>query len=233
MSAFDGSFIWKFLPRELPYLPKTLEIWILSVLTALVLGAVAAAVRIKKIPVLNQLVRIFISYVRGTPVVAQLFLVYFGIRSALESIGIVVSSDHRLVFVIATYGLNMGAAVSENLRSAFLSIDHGQVEAADSLGMSGRKTFFRILLSQAMVVALPNFANIFVAALKNTSLAFSVGVVEMMKEGQLSAQVMQHYLEMYISLAIVYYVLYLIIMLVFRLVEKKAVPKYAVKGAAA
>ncbi len=230
MAIFNSKYIWEFLPKLLPYLPVTLEIWLLSVLAALVLGAAAAGIRIRKVPGLNGLIRLVISYVRGTPVIAQLFLIYFGLRSVLKSFGIDISSDYRMVFVIATYGLNMGAAVSENLRSAFLSVNKGQMEAAYTIGMTKFQAFIRIILPQAMIVALPNFSNISVAALKNTSLAFSVGVVELMNQGKMLGQIKQHFIEAYIALAIIYYLLYLIITCAFSLMEKRVDYKYGREG---
>jgi L-cystine transport system permease protein len=232
MKTFDSSYIVEFLPKLLPYLPFTLEIWLYSVLSALLLGALAAFIRIRKIPFLHEITRLIVSYVRGTPVISQLFLVYFGLRTLLESVGFVISSDYKMVFVILTYGLNMGAAVSENLRAAFDSVDKGQLEAAYSIGMTKQMTFMRVLFPQAMTVALPNFSNILVAALKNTSLAFSVGVIEMMKQGQMLGQTKQHFIEAYIALAIIYYLLYLVIVGCFRFVDFRVVHKYETRGVA-
>jgi L-cystine transport system permease protein len=124
-------------------------------------------------------------------------------------------------FVVFAYGISQGAAVSENLRSSFSSVGKGQLEAAYSIGMTGTAAYLWIMIPQALVVALPNFANLCMRTLKSTSLAFSVGVVEIMTMAQQMAATKMHLMESYVSLAIVYYALYLVIKFIFDRVEQK------------
>jgi L-cystine transport system permease protein len=157
---------------------------------------------------------------RGTPVITQLFLTYFAMPILLKNIGIDITRLPGIYFVVFTYAVYFGAGVSENLRSSLSSVGIGQAEAAYSLGMTEFTAFRRIIFPQMIMVALPNFANIFVRALKNTSLAFSVGVIEMMSMAQLLGSTKMHFTEAYISISIIYYVMYLIAIRIFNLLEK-------------
>lgn len=220
MRTFESTYVWTYLKLIIAYIPSTLEILAGSLILALILGTVVAVIRLNKVPVLSQIVRVVISFVRGTPVITQLFLIYFGIPQILKTAGIDVSGIPGFVFVIITYGFNIGAAVAENLRASFASIGKGQKEAAYTVGLNSFDTYRLIIIPQAMLVAIPNFSNIFVAALKNTSLAFSVGIVEMMSRARLLGGSSYHFLESYLAVAIIYYVMYLVISFAFKLLEK-------------
>jgi L-cystine transport system permease protein len=157
---------------------------------------------------------------RGTPIITQLFLTYFSLPILLKGINIDITRLPGIYFVILTYAVYFGAGVSENLRSSLAAVGSGQFDAAYSLGMTEFTAFRRIIFPQMVVVALPNFVNIFVRALKNTSLAFSVGVIEMMSMAQLAGSTYEHRLEAYISISIIYYALYIIIIRIFNMIEK-------------
>lgn len=220
MRTFEAKYIWKYLQLIINYIPATLEILAGSLILALLVGIFVAVIRLNKVPVLSQIIRVLVSYVRGTPVITQLFIIYFGFPQLLKSAGIDVTGVPGFYFVIITYGFNIGAAVAENLRAALASVSKGQKEAAYTVGLNSFDTYVLIILPQAMLVAIPNFSNIVVAALKNTSLAFSVGIVEMMSHAKLLGGSSYHFLESYISVAIIYYFMYLIISFVFRLIER-------------
>ena len=208
MKIFEWKYILIFLPKLLPMLPITLLIWILSVVGALILGAGFMVIREKKIPVLSQLVRVIMSIIRGFPPLTQLFVFYYGLPKLLSLVGIDVNDWAPLVFVVLAYALGQ-------------SVGKGQTEAAYSIGMTNRMAFFRVTLPQAMVVALPNFSNLCISTLKNTSIAFSVGVVEIVARANQLSGAMQHKMESYIALAIIYYVIYLFLKKGFNVLEKK------------
>ncbi|MDO4623082.1 MAG: amino acid ABC transporter permease [Eubacteriales bacterium] len=220
MRTFQAELVWKYLRLIIAYIPVTMKILVYSLLVAMIIGILAAVVRFKKIPVLSQIIRVLISYVRGTPVVTQLFIIYFGLPQILKNVGIDLTGIPGLWFVVITYGLNTGAAISENLRAALASVDKGQWEASHAIGLSGFQALRYIIMPQAMVVAVPNFSNIVVAALKNTSLAFAVGIVEMMTRAKLVSSSQHHLIEGYLAVAIIYYILYLILSFVFKHIEK-------------
>lgn len=220
MRTFEIKYVWTYVRLVVAYIPSTLEILVFSLLLALILGTIAAIIRLNRVPVLNPVIRVIMSFVRGTPVITQLFIIYFGLPQILRNMGLDVSGVPGYVFVIITYGFNIGAAVAENLRAAFASIGKGQKEAAYTVGLNSFDAYRLIIVPQAMLVAVPNFSNIFVAALKNTSLAFSVGVVEMMSRARLLGGSSFHFLEAYLSAAIIYYVMYLVISFAFRMLER-------------
>lgn len=227
MKIFEWKYIFTFLPKLLPMLPVTLLIWILSVIGALVFGAIFMVIREKKIPILSQLVRVLISILRGFPPLTQLFVFYYGLPKLLGLIGIDVNDWEPIVFVVIAYALGQSATVMETFRAAFSSVGVGQKEAAYSIGMTNSRAFFRIILPQAMVVALPNFSNLCISTLKNTSIAFSVGVVEIVARANQLSGAMQHKMESYIALAIIYYLIYLLLKTIFDSLEKRfAFDKY-------
>ena len=221
MQIFEWKYVWKFLPRLIRMIPITLEVWAGAVLCGVLIGGIFAFVRIRRIPVLTQLTRVVISMVRGIPPITLLFTFYYGLPQVLKLVGIDISNLSGFWFVVLAYGLSHGAAVSENLRAAYASVGVGQQEAAYSIGMTGSMTFFRVMLPQALSVAMPGFVNLMIAALKNTSLAFSVGVIEIMTTANQLAAATQHRMESYVALAIVYYVLYLLIKWILDKVESR------------
>jgi L-cystine transport system permease protein len=222
LTFLKPALILEYIPRIIAYLPVTLGILFASIFFSLIAGSIFYVVRIKKIPVLSQFLRVLMSYMRGTPVITQLFLTYFALPILLKNIGIDIRRLDGIYFVIFTYGVYFGAGVAENLRSSIAAVGNGQFEAAYSIGLSGFTTFRRVIFPQMIVVALPNFANLFVRALKNTSLAFSVGVVEMMSRAQLLGSTYMHFAESYISMSIIYYLIYLISIYGFKMIEKRA-----------
>ena len=221
IQIFEWKYVWKFLPRLIRMIPITLEVWIGAILCGVLIGGIFAFLRIRRIPVLTGLTRVVISMVRGIPPITLLFTFYYGLPQVLQLVGIDISSLSGFWFVVLAYGLSNGAAISENLRAAYASVGIGQQEAAYSIGMTGSMTFFRVMLPQALSVAMPGFVNLMIAALKNTSLAFSVGVIEIMTTANQLAAATQHRMESYVALAIVYYVLYLLIKWILDKVESK------------
>ncbi|MFH5670575.1 amino acid ABC transporter permease, partial [Listeria monocytogenes] len=182
--AFDVKMIADFIPTLAGYLPITLYILALSLIFGFILGVLLSLPRIYKIPVLDQLARVYISFFRGTPIMVQLFIVFYGIPALSSIVGIDLSQMDPLYAAIATYALSSAATIAEVIRAGVNSVDAGQAEAAYSIGLSSRQTFLRIILPQALYQALPNFGNLVIGYLKDTSLAFSIGVMDMSGRGQ-------------------------------------------------
>lgn len=219
--SFDITLIFSFVPKLVVYFPATLEILVLSLLLSIIIGFIIALSRIYRVPVLSQIAVVFLSYVRGVPIIVQLFLMYFGLPEILDKVGIDTTRTNVMCFVVITYGLYMGAIFSENIRASVGSVSKGQIEAAYSIGMKPLIAFKRIILPQAVIVMLPNFANMVIGGLKDTSLAFSVGMMEVMSRGKILGATTNHFFEVYISLAAIYYVAYLFISKLFKLAEKR------------
>lgn len=219
--AFDPSLIVDFIPTLIYYLGVTLQILAASVLLGMVIGIAAAILRLFRIPVLNQFVILYISFIRGTPILIQLFLVFYGLPAILLFINIDISRMDALYFVIITYALSNGAHFAEILRGAIKAVDYGQTEAAYSVGMNNSQSFFRIVLPQAIRIAFPNIANSIIGSLKDTSLAFTIGVMDMMGRGETLIAATAHALEVYLSLAVIYYAVVLLFEKIFRLYENR------------
>ncbi|MEH7098261.1 amino acid ABC transporter permease [Neobacillus vireti] len=218
--AFDPLLIIEFLPTLLHYLGVTLEILAASIFLGLILGVAAAIPRLFKIPFLNQLVILYVSFIRGTPILIQLFLVFYGLPAVLMMVNIDISKLEAIYFVIITYAISNGAGFSEIFRGAIRAVDKGQTEAAYSVGMTSTQNFFRIVLPQALRIAFPNLANSVIGSLKDTSLAFTIGVMDMVGRGDTLISATAHALEVYVSLSIIYYAVVLLFEKVFSKLEK-------------
>ncbi|GLI87570.1 sulfur-containing amino acid ABC transporter permease TcyL [Bacillus subtilis] len=219
--AFDMNMIGDFVPTLTAYLPVTLYILTLSLLFGFVLGLFLALPRIYNIPIVNQLAKVYISFFRGTPIMVQLFIVFYGIPALTGLIGIDTSKMDPFYAAVATYALSNAAAAAEIIRAGVGSVDKGQTEAAYSIGLSGSQAFRRIVLPQALVQAFPNMGNMVISSLKDTSLAFSIGVMDMSGRGQTLITSSNHSLEVYIALSIVYYAVAVLFEWLFQVAEKR------------
>lgn len=224
---FDLELVFKQIPKILKYLPETLELAVISLVIGLVLGLIIALVKIKKVPVLSQLFSVYISVLRGTPIIVQLYITYFGIPIILRYINYYQGTNYNIngippmIFAIVALGLNQSAHDAETIRAALLSVDKGQIEAAHSLGMTGFQTLKRIILPEAITVALPSLGNSIIALIKGTSLAFACSVIEMTAQAKILAGRNYRYFEAYISLAIVYWLITIIVERIIKFLEKR------------
>lgn len=226
-NVFDWKLIFTNIPKLMKYLPVTLEIACLAYIFSLIIGFVVAMIRIKKIKVLNQITGFYVSFTRGTPVLVQLYATYFGIPMILQLINYKYGTNFssgfipNIVFALTALSLNDAAYSSEYIRAAIQSVDKGQREAAHSIGMTTFQAFRRIIIPEALVVALPSLGNSFISLVKGTSLVFTCAVMDITAGGRLIAGRNYRYFEMYISLAIVYWVITFVVSRVFNFIEKK------------
>jgi L-cystine transport system permease protein len=218
--AFDPLLIIEFIPTLVHYLGVTLQILAASIFLGLILGIAAAIPRLFKIPLLNQLVILYVSFIRGTPIIIQLFLVFYGLPAVLMLFNIDISKLEAIYFVIITYAISNGAGFAEIFRGAIRAVDYGQTEAAYSVGMTARQNFFRVVFPQAIRIAFPNMANSVIGSLKDTSLAFTIGVMDMVGRGDTLIASTAHAMEVYISLSIIYYAVVLLFEKIFSKLEK-------------
>lgn len=226
-NLIDFKLIFTEIPKLLQYLPTTLIITFFAMIIGLILGLLLAVVKINRIPVLKQIVAVFVSFIRGTPIIVQLYLTYYGIPIALqyfnyyEHTSYNINSVPPLLFVLLAFSLNEAAYNSENLRAALLSVDKGEIEAARSLGMNRWQVLKRITIPEATVVALPTLGNAFIGLMKNTSLAFVASVVDLTAEGQIIAGNSYRYFEVYLSLSIIYWALTIVTEQILKLLENR------------
>lgn len=226
-TIFDISVVFSSIPRLLQYLPVSLEITAVSMVFGLLLGLVFAVVRMKKVPVLHGIVAFFISFVRGTPLIVQLYMTYYVIPLVLKYINLQYGTDYSikavpdLLFVIITFSFNEAAYNSEIIRAALQSVQRGQIEAAESLGMSYAQTLRRVILPQAALVAIPPLGNALIGLLKGTSLAFVAGVIEMTAAGKIISGSNFRFFEVYLALAVIYWAMTILIERLAALLEKR------------
>lgn len=199
------------IPALLRALPVTLELTAVSMTAALLVALAVALVRIHGVPLLHRAAALYVSFMRGTPLLVQIYLAYYGLPKVLDRLhqaggwAIDVSGIPAVVYVYLVLTLNQGAYSSETIRAAILAIDRGQLEAALSVGMTRWQGLRRIVLPQAFAVALPSLGNSVIGLLKDTSLAFLVSVVELMGEAKIQAARGLQLFEVYIVVALVYW----------------------------
>lgn len=195
----------KSFPVLLSYIDVTIVVTIVAETVGIFFGCLVALIRINKIKGLNQLCLLYISFVRGTPFLVQLYLVCFGLPKLLQSFGYQdIRSIPGLLFVFFVMSLHAGAYIAEVMRSSILAVDKGQLEAAHSIGMSSYQAYSRIILPQAFRMAIPALGNNVISTLKGTSLIFNVGVVDMLRKADLMGSYSYRHLELYIDIAIIY-----------------------------
>lgn len=224
---FKIRMVFENMPEILKYLPITLELAIVSFAASLLIGLILALVKMKKIPVLYQATEVFISVIRGTPVLVQLYVAYFGIPMVLKFINLQYGTDWNvngipaILYAIVALSLNQSAYNAETLRAALQSVEKGQIEAAATLGMTPFQTLIRIVIPEAFTVALPSLSNSLIAMIKSTSLAFVCAVVDMTAAGKIIGGRTYRYFEVYVSLAIIYWIITIVIEQAEKLIERK------------
>lgn len=206
---FYDTFIvesrWKYLTNGLL---TTLEITFFAVIFGMVLGFLIAIVRAThdktgKFGFLNVLAKIYLTVIRGTPVVVQLLIIYFVIFASINI-------DKTFVAVLA-FGLNSAAYVAEIVRSGIMSIDKGQFEAGMSLGLNYRKTMITIILPQAFKNILPALANEFIVLLKETSVSGYIALTDLTKGGDIIRSSTYEAFLPLIAVAVIYLVMVMIL----------------------
>lgn len=224
---FDFKLVFEQIPELLKYLPITLELAILAMLLGMLLGLLLAVIKIRQIPVLKQVATFFISAIRGTPILVQLYIAYFGIPMFFKWLNYRYGTDFHVanidgfVYAVVALGINQSAYNAEIIRAALLSVGDGQIEAASALGMNYPQTLLRIIFPEAIVVALPSLGNSLISVIKGTSLAFTCAVVEMTAQGKIMGGRTYRNFEVYVSLAIIYWLITIIIEKGLGFVEKK------------
>ncbi len=203
MRALDLDYMLGLVPVILGYVPLTLFMAGAGMVLALILGALLAVERVAKVPVLDWFVVLFISFFRGTPLLVQLFLFYFGLPQILPSL----TQIDGVTAAIMGLTLHFSAYMAESIRAAIVGVDRSQWEAAQSIGMTQGQMMWRIILPQAARVAAPTLVNYFIDMIKGTSLAFTLGVTEMMGAAQKEAAGSFLYFEAFLVVAIIYWVI--------------------------
>ncbi len=192
----------------------TLPLTLISFTIGLVLAVLTALARISTVKPLQWIARFYVSIIRGTPLLVQLFIIFYG----LPSIGVTISP---FISAIIGFSLNVGAYASEIMRAAILSTPKGQWEAGYSIGMSYSQTLKRIILPQASRVSIPPLSNTFISLVKDTSLASLILVTEMFRKAQEIASTNYEFLLMYSMAGLLYWIICFILSVVQQQIEGK------------
>jgi L-cystine transport system permease protein len=178
----------------------TIPLALMSFAVGLVLALVVALMRLSRRRVVSGLARVYVSLVRGTPLLVQLFVIFYG----LPSIGVVIDPWPS---AIIAFSINVGGYAAEVIRAAILSVPKGQWEAAYMIGMSRRLALRRIILPQAARVSVPPLSNTFISLVKDTSLASLILVTDLFRRAQEIAAFSQEFMLVYLEAALVYWVI--------------------------
>ena len=200
-SSFDLQYIIELMPILLKYRGVTMEMALWGFLFAIILALGLALVRVFKFPFIQHLASLYISFFRGTPLLVQLFLLYYGLPQFMP---ILIGLDAFTASIIGL-SLHFSAYMAESIRAAILGIDKSQMEACLSLGMTRLQAMKRIILPQASRVATPSLMNYFIDMIKSTSLAFTLGVTEIMAKAQMEASSSFKFFESFLAVAIIYW----------------------------
>lgn len=204
----------------LPCLWVTVKVVFIADLAGIILGLFISEVRMKRAPVLYQIATVFISFMRGTPLIVQLMLSYYFIPRLLGIFGINAVRWPKLVFAYIAYGLNQTAFVGEMFRSSIEAIPPGQIEAARSLGFKGLQTYRHVIIPQMIRIVIPAFGNDFVGLFQGTSLVYLLGIMDVLGRAKAVGTFSGHYLEPYLIALIIYVIISLVLNFGFSRLEK-------------
>ncbi|MDR2795324.1 MAG: amino acid ABC transporter permease [Spirochaetaceae bacterium] len=217
-----------FLPKVISALPVTLGIVLVATASGLVLGLAVALLQVERVPAARRLCRLYVSFIRGTPIIIQMFIVYYGLPLLLMKIGIDITRTDKIWFVYITYGINSGAYFSEIFRSAILAAPGSQWDAAAAFGLTRAQTYRRLILPQSVVIAIPAFGTMMTGLLQDTSLAFTLGILDVIGRVRALGALTSRILEGYVVAALVFVALSLALEKLFGFIEKRATHQAAV-----
>lgn len=220
------------IPELLSALPLTLGIMFVAMIVGFFLALIATVFRVRRIPVISQFVDLYVSYARSVPVVLQLFVAFYGLPLVAEQFGF---SDFVTANIAAMIGLSLyhGGYLSEVMRPAFLAVESGQHDAADSMGYSFRQKMLRIVGPQAVHYALPGYGNAIIYLIHNVALVMYIGAADVMATAHLIMErdYNQYQFGTYLVLAVLYSLLCGVAWLIISFFEQRHA-KYSSKTAA-
>lgn len=203
--SIDWDLVWSSLwPLVRGGLTGTIPLSLASFSLGLVLALIVALMRLSRKRIISGIARGYVSIIRGTPLLVQLFVIFYG----LPSIGLTIEPWPS---AIIAFSLNVGGYAAEVIRAAILSVPKGQWEAGHTIGMSPTTTLRRIILPQAARVSVPPLSNTFISLVKDTSLASLILVTELFREAQQIAAFSQQFMLLYLEAAVVYWVFCLVL----------------------
>ena len=220
---FSPVQIYNSFLKIIPYFGVTFAVVLGTILLGTALAVLLFAQKQSKKRWARALANGYINVIRCTPSIVLLFIVYYGIpKLALGLFNLDLNFSSKIIYVIISLSLLYSATLAEIIRSAYLALGRSQYEAALSIGLNPWQAVHRVMLPQGLVVALPNLGNSLISLFKEGSLAFTIGLIDMMGAGNLiiSRNYGAYSLETYLALAVIYWTLTLIIEQIFLRLEK-------------
>lgn len=221
------AYMAQLFPKVLEALPMTMALTIAAMFFGSILGFLLALSRLYKVPFFNSFAKVYLSIIRGVPLVVQIYIAYYVMPGVVVNIGhtfglhLQAKDVSALAIAIIAFSLDQAAYLSETFRAALESIDAGQMEAASSVGMTHLQGMFKIVIPQAIVVALPSFGNLFLGMIKGSSLAYMVGLSEIMGVSNVEAAPGLNFIESYLMISVLYWVTCSIFEKLFRMLETR------------
>ncbi|MFS0888662.1 amino acid ABC transporter permease [Peribacillus frigoritolerans] len=200
---FDLQYMLEISLQIAKFIPITLVLAIISMALAIIIGLVVALIRNSNIFGITQLAGLYISLFRGMPTLVQLFIIYYGLPQLFPSL----STMEAITAAIIGFSLKESSYLAEIFRAGLNSVDKGQMEAGLATGMKRVQIYSRIILPQAALNALPATGNTFISLIKETSLAFTLGITELFAEGKIIASANMRFFETYLVVGLIYWLL--------------------------
>lgn len=220
--GFDINYLLEVLPTLFYAARYTFYLTLVASFFGLIIGLILAVITYYEVKILNPLAQIYLFVMRGAPLVALLYFFYYGLASYSE----LISEMNPLNAVSIIISLTAGGFMAESIRGALLSVDEGQKDAAYSLGLTNGELMRRVIVPQAVRIAVPSLFNNVISITKMTSLSFMLGVVDVMGAARLEGSRTFSYFEIYGGVIIVYLVIIGLLMIVQKYISRKSSEAY-------
>ena len=223
----DLAYMIDKVPAILAAVPRTIGMATAAMVIGFFSGLMLAVIRLYRVPLLSQLAAVYISLTRGIPLLVQMYLIFYGLPrvfawlNAAAGAAWLPTEFNPYVTAVLIFAFYTSAYQAETWYAALNSIDYRQMDAALSIGMTTPQGLARIIIPQAIVNAIPNFGNLFIALVKGTSLTFSIQIIDIMAVAKIQAGADYRYIEMYIVVSLVYWVINALLERLFIQLEKR------------
>ncbi len=207
MSGLDINYLFKVVPVIIRALPITISIAVISMIIGIIIGLLVTFLRRTPYSLINSIFDLYVSFFRGTPLMVQLFIFFFGLPQLLPILSMIEAYPAAVIVL----SINASAYISEVMKSSIDAIDKGQYEAALSVGMSHLQAMERIILPQAFKVAVLPLGNTFISLVQGTSITFMIGLKDIMGVAKVSSAASYRFLESFLAVGLIYWLLTLII----------------------
>lgn len=226
--GFNINFFIECLQSGIRYLPETMKLTFIPILTGLVIGTIIAAIRVYKIPVLGRVLGVLVTLYQGVPIVVALLIFNLIFLTQLDGIfkllhlKISVGDVDNIWVGIIALSMSVTCWMEESIKGAFFSIDKGQYEAGYSVGLTRIQTLRRIIIPQILPVAIPMLTNNIVGAIKGSSIVMAIGITEILSGSVIPSSRTYSFLEGYVAAAVIFWGFTLVVEKIAKAVEKRS-----------